>query len=124
MIRGAVTTDGIPIVELAVGGETFAAIVDTGFNGDLELPGTLRDSLGAQYVARSKSVLAAGQTAEEDVYAVEFPFDGQTVAAYATFVAGDEILIGTRLLREHRLEIDFKSGVLHLTRSRTRRRPR
>lgn len=123
MIRGAVTADGVPKVRLSVAGTTFAAIVDTGFNGDLEIPLTLRDLLDARYVARSTSLLAAGQTVE-DVYSVQFPFDGRTVEAYATFVPGKEILIGTHLLQEHRLEIDFKTRVLNLTRNRGSRRPR
>ncbi len=117
MIRGQVTTDGVPKVLLSVAGKEFTAIVDTGFNGDLELPLTLRDLLDAQFVARSRSLLAAGQTVEEDVYSVEFPFDGRTMEAYATFVSANEILIGTNLLQEHRLEIDFKTRVLFLTRN-------
>ncbi len=38
MIQGTVTTDGIPTVSLVVAGKTWPATVDTGFNGDLELP--------------------------------------------------------------------------------------
>jgi hypothetical protein len=38
---------------------------------------------------------------------VDFPFDGQTVTAQATFVPGGEILIGTHFLRQYRLEINF-----------------
>jgi hypothetical protein len=44
---------------------------------------------------------------EEDVYLVDFPFYDQIVRAQATFVAGNEILIGTRLLRPYRLEVNF-----------------
>ena len=43
----------------------------------------------------------------EDAYLIDFPFDGLTVEAEATFVSGDEILIGTGMLAQHRLEIVF-----------------
>jgi len=53
---------------------------------------------------------------EEDSYRVDFPFDGQTVVAEATFAPGVQILIGTHLPRSHRLEIDFASRTVHLER--------
>jgi hypothetical protein len=43
---------------------------------------------------------------------VDFPFDGQTVRVQATFVDGDEILIGTRMLRDYRLRIDFPARTM------------
>jgi hypothetical protein len=52
----------------------------------------------------------------EHCYQVEFPFDGETHYVLATFVPGDEILIGTRLLRRHRLEIDFTTRSVLLER--------
>ena len=63
--------------------------------------------MNARHLGRLTSALAGGQTIEEDVYLVDFPFDGRPVLAEATFVLGTEILVGTRLLREHRLKIDF-----------------
>jgi hypothetical protein len=45
---------------------------------------------------------------------VDFPFDGRTVHAEATFVSGSEILIGTQLLRQHRLEIHFPAQTVVL----------
>jgi predicted aspartyl protease len=43
------------------------AIIDTGFNGDLELPESLRISLKVRFVSRVTSLLAAGQSIEEDL---------------------------------------------------------
>ena len=54
-----------------------------------------------------KSSLAAGQEIEEDVFLVQFPFDGQLVKAQATYASVSSILIGTRLMKRHRLTIDF-----------------
>lgn len=61
-------------------------------------------------------MLAAGQSVWDDCYWVEFPFDGELVRVLATFAPGDEILIGTRLLRDFRLEIDFPARALVLQR--------
>ena len=60
------------------------------------------------------SRLASGQQIEQDVYLVNFPFDGETVEAEATFVPGDELLIGTQLMQPYRLEIHFTDQTVRL----------
>jgi predicted aspartyl protease len=114
VIRGVVSADGVPIITLSIIGREWTAIIDTGFNGDLELPEDWRDSLNAWYVGRVKSALAGGQIIEEDVYLVEFPFDDRMVQAEATFVSSSQILLGTHLLQDYRLEINFVSKAVKL----------
>ena len=114
MIRGAVSSSGVPTITRSVTGRDWIAVIDTGFNGDLELPEDLRESLNGRYVGRITSALAGGQTIEEDVYLVEFPFDGQIVQAEATFVLGTQILMGTHLLRDYRLTVDFVNKTVEL----------
>jgi clan AA aspartic protease len=116
MIDGEVTDDGVPIIRIELAGETFEAVIDTGFNGDLELPLRLREPLKARFVNSIVSNLAAGQTVVEDVYSVEVPFDGRIVKAEVSFAYASEILIGTRLLRRHHLEIDFVKQTVRLER--------
>ena len=116
MIRGTVSADGTPTVSLAISDQEWSAIVDTGFNGDLELPNELRIELNAQYVGQVESALAGGQVIEEEMYSVDFPFDGASISAEATFVDGDQILIGTHLLRKYRLTINFVKKSLKLKR--------
>ena len=76
MIAGSVNADGIALLKLAVAARSWPAIVDTGFNGDLELPQSLHASVNARFKGRYRSLLAAGQTVVEDTYRVSFPFDG------------------------------------------------
>ena len=64
-------------------------------------------------------MVADGRRILEDSYRVQFPFDGQLVAAVATFASVDEIVVGTRLLRDHRLEIRFVAGIVVLERETT-----
>jgi predicted aspartyl protease len=113
---GSVDDAGLPIIMLAVAGRTWPALIDTGFNGDLELPEGLRPLVGARPLNRIRSLLAGGITVEEDSFHVDFLFDGQTIAAEATFTPGDQILIGTHLMRHHLLEIDFAGRTVRLER--------
>lgn len=69
MIPGTATDAGVPVVMLAVAGRNRPAIIDTGFNGDLEFPIELRDLLGARFKGRFHSLLAGGQTVLEDTTA-------------------------------------------------------
>ena len=107
MIYGTVSVDGVPTIILSIASQDWMATIDTGFNGDLELPEPLRNSLNDRYVGQVTSALAGGQMIEEPVYLVDFPFDDTVVHAEATFVDGPEILIGTHLLREYRLQVNF-----------------
>jgi len=107
VIAGVVDAEGTPTITLRVGGADWRAVIDTGFNGDLELPDALLPVLAAQFVGQSHSELAAGQFIVEDLYLVDFPFDGQLLRAEATFVPGGEILIGTHLLANHCLTVHF-----------------
>jgi predicted aspartyl protease len=112
VIEGTVTDDVVPVIGVDIGNRRWQAIIDTGFNGGLELPEQTRSYVNARRIGEVMSLLAANQRVEEDLFLVDFPFDGRTVRVQATFVDGDEILIGRRLLREYRLSIDFPSRTL------------
>ncbi len=107
MIQGTVSDTGVPTISLSIAGQEWVATIDTGFNGDLELPETLREALNPQYIGEVTSILAGGQTIKEELYQVNFFFDGKMIPAEVTFVVDSDILIGTHLLRGYRLEIDF-----------------
>ena len=114
MIRGVVSEERVPRVELVIAGQRVWAVVDTGFNGDLELPDSLQDKLDCIFLARRRSLLAAGMVVEEDVYRVLLEFDGRQVEAEVTFAPGQEALIGTGLLADYRLEVDFVRRTVEL----------
>lgn len=116
MIQGHVSERGIPTISLSVAGADWPATVDTGFNGDLELPEALRMSVNPRFAGQVTSSLAGGQVIKEDSFFVEFPFDGETALALATFVPAGNILIGTKMLRQHRLLIRFSQKIVELER--------
>ena len=116
MIVGSITEDGEPLISLTVAGRDCEAVVDTGFNGDLELPVELFSVLPHEYLGRTISTLAGAQQIEEDSYEIDFPFDGKIMRTAVTFAPGRQILIGTHLMRQHRLEINFPARTLKLWR--------
>lgn len=117
MIQGVVSPDGVPTIQVQVANQEWAATVDTGFNGDLELPEALRTYLNIRDTfGLVKFALAGGQTIEEYVYIVDFPFDGRLVEAAVTFVSDNQILIGTRLLQDYWLQINFVTRTVALER--------
>jgi predicted aspartyl protease len=118
VIVGTVTERGVPTISITVGGARYDAVIDTGFNGDLELPEALRAHVDPQPLAQSLSLLAGGITIVEDLFLVDFPFDGHSMEAEASFVESDEILIGTKLLCEYRLEVNFVNKTVSIERAR------
>jgi len=116
-MQGVVSPRGLPTVLLHDGGISLPATVDTGFKGDLELPLVLRDQVPGRWIGRIRSRLADGRVIEEDNFGLELTFDGEAVRAQATFAPVKHALIGTRLLRRHRLEIEFRSGSVLLQKS-------
>lgn len=116
MIEGTVDDDGVPIILLEFGEQKLAAIVDTGFNGDLELPEILRGVLNPRFIGSVRSDLAGDVSIEEDVFEVTMDFDGRVVVAEASFSRASLGLVGTHFLRDYRLTIDFVARTLVLAR--------
>ena len=50
MIVGRVTDEGEPTIELILDGRSWVAVVDTGFNGFLELPDIIRRTMNPRYL--------------------------------------------------------------------------
>jgi predicted aspartyl protease len=116
MLAGSINRQGLPEVQLALGGRFWPALIDTGFNGDLELPDSLKAEVSTEYVGQHYTQLAAGQIVVEDVFRLAIDFDGRTEIVDATFAPGGDVLIGTHLLRRHLLVIDFRAETVALRR--------
>jgi clan AA aspartic protease len=116
MIVGRVTPDDEPTLDLILGGRAWPALVDTGFNGFLELPNALQPVLNPRYLHDSVSVLAAGQSIIEQIFEVTIPFDGRPTVAEVSFAPVQQILVGTKLLANHELTINFKARTVRIER--------
>jgi predicted aspartyl protease len=106
-MTGEVDSRGTPIVRLTIGNREWVPVIDTGFDGDLELPEDLAAHFQKTSAGPLRTTVAAGAVIEEEIFFVDFPFDGDVVPVHTSFAPTTEILIGTGLLRRHRLEIDF-----------------
>lgn len=118
MIEGQINEHGTPLIPMRLADQDWLAIVDTGFNGGLELPAALAAVLDAESFGDVESRLAAGFVVTEELFLVELDFDGRREFTPATFAAVDHVLIGTRLMRRHRLELDFPARTVRLERTR------
>ena len=117
MISGIVTGNGVPLIVLKLASEDWLTVVDTGFNGALELPAALSSRLILQSAGFITSELAAGVTVEEEAFRTFIEFDGEQIEVDVTFADVEQALLGTWLLAKHRLEIDFPKATVRLTRA-------
>jgi clan AA aspartic protease len=92
------------------------AIIDMGFSDELSLPTDIAVGLGLELVDRQRVVLADGSMRTELEFScrVQFLDEEREVNVYLTEL--DEALIGTALLRDCRLTIDFKKERVSLKR--------
>ncbi len=114
-----------PKTDITVGGsrrsEVVSAIIDTGFDGYVCLPIQVAEKLGVELTGRTVAVLADGSEKVEILFSgwVEFLGKRRTVEICLTT---DEALIGTGLLADCDLAIDFVSGTVDVSRKPSKRR--
>jgi clan AA aspartic protease len=84
-------------------------IVDTGFEGFLTLPSLVITELGLPYIARIDANLADNSSVAVNVYAVTILWQG-IQRDVAVLAMGSRPLIGTALLEDYHLGIDFYDG--------------
>lgn len=113
MLRGHVTRDGEPVVPIYLilrkRPTRFSAVIDTGFNGYLSVPRRLLSHSAWQAIGAEKFEIATGAIVEQAIYLGEAVFDGKRNPVYSVATEANDILIGTKLLHEKVLEIDFQT---------------
>lgn len=82
-------------------------LVDTGFSGTLLVGKESFDDSRATPSGTMEATLAAGQTCTFECYDIEFDWFGKRVLVQILTGSGKECLLGTIMLRPHRLEIDY-----------------
>ncbi len=114
MITGSVNSELEAIVRVVVRGPTrtdreVEAVVDTGFNGWLSLPGTLINQLGLPWLTRGRVALADGSEHECDVYTTTVIWDGQPRRVPVDSAETDP-LVGMSLLKGFDLHVQVRDG--------------
>jgi clan AA aspartic protease len=120
-------SDGKPKIELTVTGLDdkikVAALVDTGFDGALmlSLPAALQIGLRLSNMVQVE--LADGSIKKEFVFEAKVVLDEETVPVDVLLTSSDESLVGTALLQNQSLIIDFKNQIITLDSPPTRISP-
>ena len=115
MMRGYVNRDLEPVVTIEVEGsegafQSFEAVLDTGFNGEIALPSRAIERLGLVYRSQVREwVLATGNEAPLAEYDGVVSWHGQ-IRRVAVVETGGEPLLGTSLLLGSRISIEMRTG--------------
>ena len=113
MIRGTIRNRE-SIIELEVYGpgqpaQQIQAVIDTGYNGYLTLPGRLVTALQLPFAGHRRGTLADGSVTRLDVYLASVVWHGRQIDVLISQTAGVP-LIGMSLLAGSRLTIDVVDG--------------
>jgi clan AA aspartic protease len=114
MLQGRLREDEQAVVQLEVvcrdgSSHLVAAVIDTGFNGQVSLSRQVANELDLllTYEGTVEMELASGTVVEEDVYSGTIRFDGQELAAEIILTDAEDTFIGTGLLTGKVLLINF-----------------
>ena len=99
-------------------------IIDTGFEGDICLPTALAVRLGLELTGETEVELADGTVKKQLVFGGSVRFLGQTRKIGILISDSEDALLGTALLADCRLTIDFPTGKVKLVRRPPRRKKR
>jgi clan AA aspartic protease len=106
----------VPVASAKAGQRTeLAAWIDTAFDGGLVLPRQQIELLGLVKESSAEAILADGNTVELETYACFFDWFGATYETQIVANDGQFPLLGTMLLSDRKLEIDYKAKTVTLT---------
>ena len=91
------------------------AWVDTAFNGGLTIPRPLVDSLGLAKAATVEAILADGRTVPLDTFECHLDWFEKTYRTQIIASDGAYPLLGTMILADRRLVIDYAAKTVELT---------
>lgn len=117
-IKGCVNEYGQPLIEINVmgirKGITCPAVINSGFNGDVCVPTPIAIQLGLELVAAYPIELADGTVRNELVFAGEVVFNGRRESAEILLTEAQDTLLGTGLLLDSVLEINFPKRAVEI----------
>lgn len=114
MINGQVTASREAVIELEIVSsdqkiERVEAVIDTGFNGYLTLPGDLVNRLNLQLAGNRRATLGDGNTVVLDVYLAKVIWHGREREVLVLQAEGGP-LVGMSLLYGNRVILTIVSG--------------
>jgi clan AA aspartic protease len=111
LIVGFINEFEEPIIELALvlGDEAknLQAVIDTGFNGFLSVSIEYVNNSDWTFIGYEEYELASGEIVKAKTFLGDIIFDNKQMTTFILISQSKDILVGTRLLREKTLFIDF-----------------
>lgn len=96
-------------------GASINCVLDTGFNGNLILPRSFVEKYSPDIPISVEVELAEGKTAEVGMTTVEIKWLGNEFPVNILVSETDDALIGTEMLVDSILEIDYKNLTVKIT---------
>ena len=88
--------------------------VDTAFNGSLVVPRTVADKIGLVVESTAEAVLADGHTVELETFGCTINWLGETYDTQIVTNESEYGLIGTALLVDRKITIDYKAKTVSI----------
>ena len=118
MIIGFVNESDEPVIEvkLDLGKEKRAvnAVIDTGFNGYISVPKKLIDESDWDFLGIEEYELASGELMRERVFLGRIEIGTEKLAVFILSSNSSDALIGTKLLKNRLLTINFADKTLKI----------
>ena len=119
MIKGYVNKYDEPLIKVSIHlrkrTQVFNAVIDTGFNGYLSVPANIIDKTDWIYSGFEEYELASGEFLNADVFIGTITMGNEkNIPVYALSNHSKDILIGTKLLKNKFLGINFKTNVVEV----------
>ena len=114
-VKGIVDESQRALIEVVVGGakdvekKAISVWIDTAFNGGLVIPRHLIETLGLKKSSTTQAVLADGSTVEVETYTCYLEWFGDVYRTQVVANQGEFPLLGTMLLTDRQLAIDYKA---------------
>jgi len=113
MLKGRVNRYGEPVISIQLilrnRLANLTAVIDTGFNGYLNVPRRLLRQSKLLAIGTEKFEIATGALVEQEIYLGQVIFDGQRSPVYTVATEAQDILIGTKVLRRKTLVVNFRT---------------
>jgi clan AA aspartic protease len=118
MIQAYFDDSGNPKVKIAVSGNRMQveieALIDTGFDGEITLPSAIGVRLGLELTGIEDFELADGSISESFVFSGQVTLGERSQEVDIVLADISEALIGTSLLSNYQLTIDFVNRTVEI----------
>ena len=102
---------------LSAGTEPIEAWIDTAFDGHFVFSSNLIKELGLDTLVETEAILADGSKVALQTYVCYLEWFGKTIAAQVIENEGPFPLLGTALMGDHRLVVDYAAKSVELVKA-------